>query len=79
MASAGNTTDNTVERSEGTSHIIEGYSEVAIVPIVGHPIAQRVEVDLGVRGSRHSDYGASLTYKAGGLFRTVGGLPIGSA
>ena len=76
VASSGRTTDNTIERSEGKNHLFEGYSELAIVPIAGHPIAQRVEVDLGVRALRHSAYGASATYKAGGLFRTVQGIAV---
>jgi iron complex outermembrane receptor protein len=74
VASAGYTTDNAARASTGQFHVVEGFGELAIVPITGHDIAQRVEIDLGARVLRHSSFGSSLTYKAGGLFRTVHGL-----
>jgi len=76
VASAGYTTDNTARDSEGQFRIYEGFGELAIVPISGHDIAHLVELDLGARASRHSRYGSSLTYKAGGLFRTVHGIAV---
>jgi iron complex outermembrane receptor protein len=68
--------DNVAETSEGRFHIFDGFGELAIVPISGHDIAQRVELDLGARAVRHSRFGSSLTYKAGGLFRTVHGTAV---
>jgi outer membrane receptor protein involved in Fe transport len=67
-------TDNVAETSQGRFHIYDGFGELAIVPISGNDIAKRVEVDLGARALSHSRYGSSLTYKAGGLFRTVNGI-----
>ena len=76
VASAGYTTDNAAILTEGQFHLFEGFSELAIVPISGHDIAQRLEIDLGARALHHDHAGSSVTYKAGGLFRTVHGLAI---
>ena len=76
VASVGYTTDNTAKPTEGRFTMYEGFGELAIVPITGHDIAQRVELDLGVRALHHSSFGSSLTYKAGGLFRTVHGIAV---
>ncbi|HEU4732979.1 MAG TPA: TonB-dependent receptor [Kofleriaceae bacterium] len=76
VAAVGYTTDNGGQPTEGRFRIYEGFGELAIVPISGHEIAQRVEIDLGARALRHSRFGSSLTYKAGGLFRTVHGIAV---
>jgi outer membrane receptor protein involved in Fe transport len=76
VAAADYTTDNGGLPSDGRFHILGGYGELAIVPITGHDIAQWVELDLGARALRHSRFGSSLTYKAGGLFRTVHGIAV---
>jgi outer membrane receptor protein involved in Fe transport len=69
-------TDDVAETSKGRFRIFEGFGQLAIVPISGHEIAQRVEIDLGARAQRHSRYGSSVTYAAGGLFRTGYGLAL---
>jgi outer membrane receptor protein involved in Fe transport len=74
VASTGDTTDTETNHTDGRFHVFEGFGELAIVPISGHDIAQWVELDLGARGVRHGRFGSSLTYKAGGLFRTVHGI-----
>jgi iron complex outermembrane receptor protein len=76
VAAVGYTTDDAAQRFHGRFRIFDGYSELSIVPISGHDIAQRVEIDLGARAVRHSRFGSSLTYKVGGLFRTVHGLAV---
>ena len=73
---SGYTTDNAAKLSEGRFHVFEGFGELSIVPISGHDIAQWVELDLGARAVRHNRFGSSLTYKAGGLFRTVHGIAV---
>ena len=40
-------------------------------PAAGQRIARWVELDLGARALHDDRFGSSLTYKAGGLFRTV--------
>ncbi|HEX4417525.1 MAG TPA: TonB-dependent receptor [Kofleriaceae bacterium] len=74
VASVGSSTDNPARATDGRFHLFEGFGELQIVPITGDPIAQRVELDLGARALVHSRFGSSLTYEAGGLFRTVDGL-----
>src|SRR5262249_29609065 len=78
VASAGCTTDNEAHATDGQFNVYEGFGELAIVPITGHDIAQRVELDLGARALHHSRFGSSLTYKAGGLFRTAFGIAMRS-
>ncbi len=74
VAGVGNTTDNAALPTEGQFQLFEGFGELAIVPISGNDIAQRLEFDLGARALHHDRAGSSLTYKAGGLFRTVHGI-----
>jgi iron complex outermembrane recepter protein len=74
IASVGYTTDNAARPTRGQFKIVEGFGELAIVPISGHRIAKWVELDLGARTVRHDRFGSSLTYKIGGLFRTVHGI-----
>jgi outer membrane receptor protein involved in Fe transport len=76
VASVGYTTDNTARPTEGRFHIYEGFGELAVVPISGHDIAQWVQLDAGARVLRYSRFGSSLTYKIGGLFRTVHGIAM---
>ncbi|HEX3761227.1 MAG TPA: TonB-dependent receptor [Kofleriaceae bacterium] len=76
LASGGSTTDNQALATDGQFDVYEGFGELAIVPITGGDIARRVEIDLGARALHHSRFGSHLTYKAGGLFRTVGGIAV---
>jgi iron complex outermembrane recepter protein len=74
-ARTGNTTDPmAAEATEGRYRAFDGYGELSIVPIAGHPIAQRAQLDLAARAFRADGFGSGVTYKAGGLFRTVYGL-----
>jgi iron complex outermembrane recepter protein len=76
LTSTGNTTGNASEPTEGKYDVIEGFAELSIVPIAGHEIAQWVELDGAVRGFRYDTFGSGVTWKAGGLFRTVGGVAL---
>jgi iron complex outermembrane receptor protein len=76
VASAGYTTDNEAHATDGQFDVYEGFGELAIVPITGGELAQRVELDLGARALRHTQFGTHLTYKAGGLVRTTAGLAV---
>ncbi|HEX3761226.1 MAG TPA: TonB-dependent receptor [Kofleriaceae bacterium] len=76
VASSGDTTDVQVQDTRGRFHMFEGFGELAVVPITGGDLAQRVEIDLGAHAIRNNRFGSSLTYKAGGLFRTVGGVAV---
>jgi iron complex outermembrane receptor protein len=70
----GYTTDVGARYTEGRFHLFEGFGEMSIVPLSGHDIAQWVELDLGARALQYNRFGSSMTYKVGGLFRTVHGI-----
>jgi outer membrane receptor protein involved in Fe transport len=72
----GYTSDNGAKATEGRFHSYDGFGELSIIPVTGHDLARHVEIDLGARVQRHSKFGSALTYKAGGLFRTVGGIAV---
>jgi outer membrane receptor protein involved in Fe transport len=76
LARVANTTDGSGDDTTGESRVLEGYGELSVVPISGHPIAQWVEIDLGARALRDRQFGRSLTYKLGGLFRTAHGVAV---
>jgi outer membrane receptor protein involved in Fe transport len=76
LARVANTTDGSGDDTTGESRVLEGYGELSVVPISGHPIAQWVEIDLGARALRDRQFGGSLTYKLGGLFRTAHGVAV---
>jgi outer membrane receptor protein involved in Fe transport len=76
VASSGDTTDTQAQDTRGRFHMFEGFGELAIVPVTGGDLAQRVEIDLGAHAVRSNRFGSSLTYKAGGLFRTALGIAV---
>jgi iron complex outermembrane recepter protein len=76
VAGVGYSTDDAMRPTDGRFHIWESFGELAVVPISGHDIAQRVELDLGVRALRHSRFGSKVIYKVGGLFRTMHGIAV---
>jgi outer membrane receptor protein involved in Fe transport len=70
----GYTTDVGARFTEGRFHLFEGFGEMSIVPLSGHDIAQWVELDLGARALQYNRFGSRVTYKVGGLFRTIHGI-----
>ena len=76
VASVGYSTDDAARPTAGRFRMYEGFGELAVVPISGHDIAQHVEIDLGARALHHDRYGWNLSYKAGGLLRTVHGIAV---
>ncbi|HEY0193925.1 MAG TPA: TonB-dependent receptor [Kofleriaceae bacterium] len=70
----GYTTGIEAQSTDYTSHLWEGFAELEIVPIVDGEIARRLELDLSARALDYTRFGSQLTYKLGGLFRTVHGL-----
>jgi outer membrane receptor protein involved in Fe transport len=74
IASSANSSDNRALSTTGAYHTYEVYGELTAIPVAGLELARLVELDLGVRALNHSQFGKHLSYKAGGLFRTVQGL-----
>jgi outer membrane receptor protein involved in Fe transport len=46
------------------------------VPVVGKGLAQWVELNLAARAFDYDTFGSGVTWKAGGLFRTLGGVSL---
>ena len=76
LTATGDTTGNLTAPTSGSYNVIEGFGELSLVPISGHPIAQWLELDLAARGFRYNTFGSGVTWKAGGLFRTVNGFAV---
>ncbi|HEY1558826.1 MAG TPA: TonB-dependent receptor [Kofleriaceae bacterium] len=76
VASTGDTTDNLAQATEAEFTTIEGFGDLTIVPISDDEIARRLQFDLGGRAVHENAAGSAVTYKAGGLFRTVAGLAV---
>jgi outer membrane receptor protein involved in Fe transport len=74
LTSTGDTTGNAQAPTSGAYHAVEGFSELSIVPLSGLPYAQWVEANFATRAYDYNTFGSGATYKAGGLFRTAGGL-----
>jgi outer membrane receptor protein involved in Fe transport len=76
LTSTGDTTGNAIAPTNGSYNVGEGYGELSIVPLSGKGLAQWVELDLAARAFRYNNFGSGVTWKAGGLFRTVNGIAV---
>jgi outer membrane receptor protein involved in Fe transport len=76
LTASGDGTGPAQDATGGAYSVVEGFGELSVVPISGHPFAQWVELDVAARGFRYDSFGTGVTWKAGGLFRTVGGLAV---
>jgi iron complex outermembrane recepter protein len=76
LTSTGDTTGNAIAPTGGSYNVVEGFGELSIVPISGHDIAKWLEINLAARAFRYSTFGSGVTWKAGALFRTVGGIAV---
>jgi outer membrane receptor protein involved in Fe transport len=76
LTATGDTTGNAVAPTAGSYNVVEGFSELSIVPISGAKYAEWVELNLAARGFRYNTFGSGVTWKAGALFRTIGGLAV---
>jgi iron complex outermembrane receptor protein len=76
LTATGNTTGNASAPTEGSYNVVEGFAEVSLVPISGQKFAEWVELNAAARAFRYNTFGSGVTWKAGGLFRTVNGLAV---
>ena len=74
LTATGDTTGNASAPTNGKYNVVEGFAELSLVPISGHPLAQWVELNAAARAFRYDTFGSGATWKVGGLFRTVEGL-----
>jgi iron complex outermembrane recepter protein len=76
LTATGDTTGNASEPTDGEYNVKEGYAELSAVPVVGQGAVQWLEINLAARAFDYNTFGTGVTWKAGGLFRTVGGIGI---
>ena len=60
----------------GSYHLLEGFGELSFVPVRETAFVDRLELDLAARGFQSSALGGGVSWSAGGLFRTIGGLAV---
>ncbi len=74
LTSTGDTTGNAQAPTEGDYSVSEGFAEISLVPISGQKFAEWVELNAAARAFNYDTFGSGVTWKVGGLFRTIGGL-----
>jgi iron complex outermembrane recepter protein len=76
LTATGDTTGNAVAPTAGSYNVVEGFAELSLVPVSGKRFAEWVELNLAARGFRYNTFGSGVTWKAGGLFRTINGFAV---
>lgn len=76
LTSTGDTTGNAQAPTAGKYNVIEGFGELSIVPLSKQKFADWVELSLAARGFRYDTFGTGMTWKAGALFKTIGGIAV---
>ncbi|WP_428262208.1 TonB-dependent receptor plug domain-containing protein [Haliangium sp.] len=76
LTSTGDTTGNKREPTGGEYDVREGYAELSLVPVVGQPGAEWVELTAALRAFDYSTFGSDLTWKIGGLWKVGQGLAV---
>jgi len=76
LTATGDTTGNASQPTNGKYRVAEGFTELSVVPISGEKFAEWVELSLAARAFHYSTFGNGVTWKAGGLFRTVNGVAV---
>jgi len=76
LTATGDTTGNAAQPTNGSYNVVEGFAELSAVPIAHRGFAEWVELDLAARAFRYNTFGSGVTWKAGGLFRTLGGVSV---
>ena len=76
LTSTGDTTGNAQAPTGGSYDVFEGFGELSIVPVSGKKFAEWTEISLAARAFKYSTFGSGVTWKAGGLFKTIGGFAV---
>jgi outer membrane receptor protein involved in Fe transport len=76
LTATGDTTGNAQLPTNGKYNVVEGFGEVSLVPISGEKFAEWAEINLAARGFRYDTFGSGMTWKVGGLFRTINGIAV---
>ncbi|HEY0483123.1 MAG TPA: TonB-dependent receptor [Kofleriaceae bacterium] len=76
LTATGDTTGSAGAPTVGSSNVVEAFGELSLVPVSGKDLAQWVELNLAARAFRYNTFGSGVTWKAGGLFRTINGIAV---
>jgi outer membrane receptor protein involved in Fe transport len=76
LTATGDTTGNAQAPTAGGYTVSEGFAELSLVPISGDKYAQWVELNLAARAFHYDTFGNGVTWKAGGLVRTINGFAV---
>jgi outer membrane receptor protein involved in Fe transport len=76
LTATGDTTGPAVAPTDGSYNVSEGFGEISLVPISGQKFAEWVELNLAARVFHYNTFGNGVTWKAGGLFRTINGIAV---
>ncbi|HWU87854.1 MAG TPA: TonB-dependent receptor [Kofleriaceae bacterium] len=76
LTSTGDTTGVAQAPTSGSYNVVEGFGELSVVPVSGLPAAQWLELNLAARAFRYDTFGSGVTWKAGTLFKTAGGVAV---
>jgi iron complex outermembrane recepter protein len=76
LTATGDTTGNAIAPTDGSYNVSEGFAEISLVPISGQKFAEWVELNLAARAFHYDTFGNGVTWKAGGLFRTINGFAV---
>lgn len=76
LTSTGDTTGNATEPTGGGFDVVEGFGELAFVPLVEKGPAKWLELNAAARAVKYNTFGSNSTWKVGALFRTLGGVSL---
>ena len=76
LVALGEATGNKRDATSGGYDVREGFAELSVVPILGLPGAEWVELNAAVRAFDYDTFGGGVTWKAGGLWRIGEGVAV---
>jgi outer membrane receptor protein involved in Fe transport len=76
LTATGDTTGNAFAPTSGKYSVMEGFGELSLVPVSGLSGIEWLELNAAARGFRYNTFGSGVTWKAGTLFKTAGGIAV---
>src|SRR5262249_19024818 len=65
LPATGDTTGNAVSPTSGSYDVVEGFTELSVVPVSGKKFAEWVELNLAARAFHYNTFGNGITWKTG--------------
>jgi iron complex outermembrane receptor protein len=76
VSAAGDSTGTAIAPTKGAYQVIEGFSELSLVPVSGKPLAEWLEISLAARAFRYNTFGSGVTWKTGALYRPINAFAL---